>query len=110
MESWTPPAPVAQEVDERAAKAMYEASLDDSIHCNRYRAWSELSAPERAEWQARAALPRAMGELPELPASQAYVHVWNSRGYAGDSLQSANAAYYTADQMRAYARAARGEG
>jgi hypothetical protein len=41
--------------------------------------------------------------LPELPASQANVEVWDSevRG-----LHQANAAYYTADQMQDYARAA----
>jgi hypothetical protein len=39
-------------------------------------------------------------ELPPLPASQAYVEVWDSevRG-----LHQANAAYYTVDQMRSYA-------
>lgn len=42
-------------------------------------------------------------ELPPLPASQMNVEVWDSevRG-----LHGANAPYYTADQMQAYARQA----
>jgi hypothetical protein len=42
--------------------------------------------------------------LPPLPASQPYVKTWQAR--TGEALESANAPYYTAEQMHDYARAA----
>jgi hypothetical protein len=42
-------------------------------------------------------------DLPPLPASCAYVEVWEG---AKGELKSANQPYYTADQMRSYALAA----
>jgi hypothetical protein len=45
--------------------------------------------------------------LPPLPASQSYVRVWVEHQHAAHELvESANAPYFTADQMHAYARAA----
>lgn len=41
-------------------------------------------------------------ELPQLPPSQCYVKVWID---GDESLEGANSAYYTAEQMQNYARA-----
>jgi hypothetical protein len=53
-----------------------------------------------------AADDRPSEALPPLPTAQMYVKVWHSTEETGESLQSPNAAYYTADQMLEYAQAA----
>lgn len=45
---------------EVAGKQAYLDSQDDSIHCNRYPAWHELTQEQRDEWIERAAANRGV--------------------------------------------------
>lgn len=47
--------PVAVAHDAAKGRAAYLASLDDSIHCNRYPSWEELTPEVQAEWIWKAA-------------------------------------------------------